>query len=97
MRIFKIGKYEINVDSYISIEYSLTMYGKHIIIENKNSNDSKLLEDIFNKIIGEKSIIFIKNGKELFNVSLNVESSITYKILNEEDNDKNIELVEIFV
>lgn len=97
MRIFKIGKYEINVDSYISIEYSLTMYGEHIIIENKNSNDNKLLEDIFNKIIEEKSIIFIKNGKELFNVSLNVESSITYKILNEEDNDKNVELVEIFV
>lgn len=97
MRIFKIGKYEINVDSYISIEYSLTMYGQHIIIENKNSNDSKLLEDIFNKIIEEKSIIFIKNEKELFNVSLDVESSITYKILNEEDNDKNIELVEIFV
>lgn len=97
MRIFKIGKYEINVDSYISIEYSLTMYGQHIIIENKNSNDSKLLEDIFNKIIKEKSIIFIKNEKELFNVSLDVESSITYKILNEEDNDKNIELVEIFV
>ena len=97
MRIFKIGKYEINVDSYISIEYSLTMYGEHIIIENKNSNDNKLLEDIFNKIIEEKSIVFIKNGKELFNVSLNVESSITYKILNEEDNDKNVELVEIFV
>ena len=97
MRIFKIGKYEINVDSYISIEYSLTMYGEHIIIENKNSNDNKLLEDIFNKIIEEKSIIFIKNGKELFNVSLNVESSITYKILNKEDNDKNVELVEIFV
>lgn len=97
MRIFKIGKYEINIDSYIFIEYSLTMYGEHIIIENKNSNDNKLLEDIFNKIIKEKSIIFIKNGKELFNVSLDVESSITYKILNEEDDDKNIELIEIFV